>query len=98
MGRDHSEDLGLDGRITLKLIKEWNGNVWTGLFWLRTGTGGWALSNTIINLRVLLNVGNFLLAEDLLASQEGLCYMELFSKWCICVSVPPVRFSPKWRD
>jgi len=41
MERDHSEDLGLDGRITLKLIfKEWNGDVWTGLFWLRTGTGG----------------------------------------------------------
>jgi len=41
MGRDHLEDLDLDGRIILKLIlKEWNGDAWTGLLWLRTGTGG----------------------------------------------------------
>jgi len=30
MGRDHSEDLSLDGRIVLKLILEgWNGEAWT---------------------------------------------------------------------
>ena len=40
MGRDHSEDLCLDGRIILKLIfKDLNGDAWTGLLWLRTGTG-----------------------------------------------------------
>jgi hypothetical protein len=33
MERDHSEDLGLDGRIILKLIsKKWNEEAWTGLF------------------------------------------------------------------
>jgi hypothetical protein len=40
-GRDHSEDLGEDGRIILKLIlKTWLGRVWTGFIWLRIGTIG----------------------------------------------------------
>ena len=36
MEGDHLEDPGLDGRI----FKKWEGGgVWTGLIWLRTGTG-----------------------------------------------------------
>jgi hypothetical protein len=40
-GRDHSEDLGIDG----KKISEWilgkqDGKVWTGFIWLRIGTSG----------------------------------------------------------
>ena len=38
--RDHLEDPGVDVRIILRWIfKKWVG-AWTGLIWLRTGTGG----------------------------------------------------------
>jgi hypothetical protein len=37
--RDHSGDVGIDGRILLKLIfKKWEG-AFTGLIWLRIRTG-----------------------------------------------------------
>ena len=42
--RDHLECLCVHGRIILKLIlKKWYGHVWTGLIWLRIGTGSWGL-------------------------------------------------------
>ena len=38
--RDHLADLDVDGRIILKwTFKEWGGEAWTGLIWLRIGTG-----------------------------------------------------------
>jgi hypothetical protein len=39
-GKSHLEDPGVDGSIILKWIfNTWDG-AWTGLIWLRTGTGG----------------------------------------------------------
>jgi hypothetical protein len=34
---DHLEDPGIDGRI---ILKDMGGGAWTGLIWLRIGTGG----------------------------------------------------------
>jgi hypothetical protein len=42
--RDHMGDPGVDGKIILSRIF-WKRDlgVWTGLIWLRIGTGGWHL-------------------------------------------------------
>jgi len=39
--RDRLGDPGVDGRIILRWIfRKWDVGVWTGLNWLRIGTGG----------------------------------------------------------
>ena len=39
--RDHLEDIGIDGKIILRWIfRKWGVEAWTGLMWLRMGTGG----------------------------------------------------------
>jgi hypothetical protein len=39
--RDHLENIGIDRRIILKLkFKKVDREAWTGLIWLRIGTGG----------------------------------------------------------
>jgi len=39
--KDHLEDTGVDERIILSWIfRKWNCGAWTGLIWLRIGTGG----------------------------------------------------------
>jgi hypothetical protein len=48
---------------------------WTGLIWLRLGTGGGVFVNAV-TFRLHKMQGISRLAEDLLASLEGLCSME----------------------
>jgi len=39
--RDHWEDPGVDGRITLgRIFRKWDVRAWIGSLWLRIGTGG----------------------------------------------------------
>ena len=39
--RDHLGNQGIDGRIILRcILRKWEGGAWTGLIWLRIGTGG----------------------------------------------------------
>jgi len=41
MERDHLEDPGINGSIILRLMfRKWDVSAWTGLVWLRVGTGG----------------------------------------------------------
>jgi hypothetical protein len=41
MERDHLEDPDIDGRIILRcMFRKWDVSAWTGLMWLRIGTGG----------------------------------------------------------
>jgi hypothetical protein len=40
-GRDHSENIGVDGRIILDwILGRYGGVVWTVFIWLRIGTSG----------------------------------------------------------
>jgi hypothetical protein len=40
-GRDHLEDLGVDGKIILEcIIGKYSGKVWTGCIWIRIETSG----------------------------------------------------------
>jgi hypothetical protein len=40
-GRDHSEDLGVDGRVIFEwILGKSSGKMWTGFIWLRIGTSG----------------------------------------------------------
>jgi len=50
--RDHLEDLGVDRVILRWIFRKWDVGLWTGLIWLRIGTGGGASVNPVMNLRV----------------------------------------------
>lgn len=51
--RGNFEDLCIDGTKILKwIVNKSDGETWTGLLWLRTGTVGGALVNAATKLRV----------------------------------------------
>jgi hypothetical protein len=55
------ENLGLNGRILRWILKKGDVRTWIGFMWLRIWTsGGRALENTVINLRVPLRFWEYL--------------------------------------
>ena len=55
--KDHLEDTGIDGRIILRWV--WGGGMgWNQL--AQDRDKWWAILNVVMNLRVPLNMGNFL--------------------------------------
>jgi hypothetical protein len=76
-GRDHVEEPGIGGRILLKWIfKQRVGGM--SQIELAQNRDRWQiLVNVVVNLQVLYNARISWLAENLLASQEGFCSMEL---------------------
>jgi len=77
---DHLEDIGVDGWITLiGIFKKWNGKSRTWLIWLTIGTGGghfWMWLRTCSFYIIWRTPWQ---AGDMLANQEGLSWMELYS-------------------
>jgi hypothetical protein len=80
--RNHWGDPSVDGRIILRWgFRKWDVGVWTGLGWLRIEIGGGHLWMRQWTLGLHKMRGIYLLAENRLASQEGLCCMEWVSEW-----------------
>ena len=87
----HLEDLGVDGRIILKCIfKTWDAEAWTGLLWNRW----WAFVDAVMNLRVQSTAEISGLAEEMLASQARLCFMELIRRDCSPQALVPLTCTP----
>jgi len=78
-GREHLEYLGVNGKIILKWIFRRGIGTWTWLIWLRLGTGGGLLwiRKWIVGFHKMRGIS--WLAEIRLASQEGLCFIDLVS-------------------
>ena len=75
---DHLKQLSVDWRIIVKWIfRQWNGESWTGLLWLRVVTGRGLLWVRWWTFGFRKMLGISWLAANQLASQEGLCSMKL---------------------
>jgi hypothetical protein len=52
-GKNHSVDLGIDGKIILEgILREYGGKMWTGCIWLRIWTNSRAVVNMVMKFRV----------------------------------------------
>ena len=86
--REHFKDTGIDGRIILTLIsKLWVMGAWTWFICLMIGTGGGLLWVMWWTFAFHKTRGISWVCEDLLASQERLCPMELFTYLLILLSI-----------
>ena len=82
--REHLEDPGVDGRIILSCnFGKWVVRAWTESSWLRIGACGGHLWMRLWTFGFHKMWGISWLAENRLASQEGLCSMNWVSEWLI---------------
>jgi hypothetical protein len=52
--RDRLDDVGINGKITLKcILMKLNGGLWTGFIWLRIKDKWWVLVNMVMNVQIL---------------------------------------------
>jgi hypothetical protein len=91
------EDLGVDGRVLLKCIfKKWD----RSMYWFDLGMDTHrcrTVVNGVMNLRVSKMQRIFRLSWNILASQEGLCSMELIISilaTSIKLILKPVSYRP----
>ena len=100
MERNHLEDLNVDGIIILRwILKQWDGEAWTGLNWLKMAGGRhlW-MRHWFFGFHKMWSIS--WPAEDRLASQEGICFMELVSQLVSFVSrdtKSSLPFTYSWR-
>jgi hypothetical protein len=76
------------GIILKWVFRKWTGEAWTGLIWLKIGTGGGLLWMRLWTFGFHKMREISWLAENLLASQAGLCCKELvviFTKFYCCM-------------
>ena len=89
---DHLDKIVVDGTIKW-MLQKLDAREWTGLIWLRTGTSGGLFGNdnepAVYNM-LLISV----VAEGLLAYQEGLFSMSLVTQFVTCLLQVPYFPAP----
>ena len=74
-GRDHLENLDLDGRLILKwILKKQSGRGCTGFIWLRVGTGRGAVLNTVMDFRIKKQDVNFCHEYATVSPRKRACF------------------------
>jgi len=83
------EDASIGGSIILKWIfRKWGGGAWTGLIWLRRGTGAGIFMKEVMNFLVPYNARNFFTSFSRRALLHGVSLVIyvtgfiVFYMWC----------------
>jgi len=93
-GRDQSEDLGVDGKTILEwILEKYGGKGCTGCIWLSIQIAGGLLWTRRWTYELHKRRGISWLAEWVLASQQGLCSIELVRTATVSLWTPSHIFT-----